>query len=193
MATEQIFFTPQRTTMNLKLADIRTWRLGVKGTLGSLRDRQAKAKQRREDLSTLARTRDEAADLLCDHIDSVAALYPARLAACLHELIHKPLDSIHAEPNDEGTHPRIRVVTATTHPQVQPQVKTIEYALCYLFNAEIKVAVRKAIAEAPWPDAVGPQRAIRMQELGRLETDIADIDGQVKALEDEVRDALRDD
>jgi len=176
----------------MDISAVKKYFSGIKSGLGELREKEAKLAKRLEDLKTLARPRDEIADLVCARIDEIAGLHPARFAAGLHDLIHKPMDQLHPDANDEGTRIQIPVVTPTGHPGVGPTTKTLERALFFLLNDQIKAGVRKAIAEAPWPDAVGPSMPDRLKEIARVESEIAATQVQIKTLEDELTSALRD-
>lgn len=172
--------------------DIKKFVSGVKGNLGELREKKAKLEKRAEDLKTLARPRDEVADLVCARIDEIAGLHPARFAHSLQALIHQPLDQPHPDADDEGTASQIRVLTTTGHNMGAATTKTVERALFFLLNDQVKAGVRKAIAEMPYPDAVGPPMPDRLKEIARVESEIAAIQAQIKTLEEELTAALRD-
>lgn len=176
----------------MNISDVKKWVSGVKGNLGELREKKTKLAKRIEDLKTLARPRAEVTDLVCARIDEIAALHPARFACSLHDLIHQPMNQPHPDADDEGTCSRIPVATTTGHNMAVPTAKTVERALFFLLNDQIKAGVRKAIAEMPYPDAVGPGMADRLKEISRVESELAATEAQIKLLEDELTAALRD-
>lgn len=176
----------------MNISDVRKYISGVRGNRDELREKKAKLAKRIEDLKTLARPRDEVADLVCARIDELAALHPARFACSLHNLIHQPMDPPQPDADDEGTCARIPVATTTGHNRAAPTAKTVERALFFLLNDQIKAGVRKAIAEMPYPDAVGPGMADRLKEISRAESELAATEAQIKSLEDELTAALRD-
>ena len=165
---------------------------GIKGNLGELREKKTKLTKRLEDLKTLARPRDEVADLVCARIDEIAGLHPARFAHSLQALIHRPMDQPCSDADDEGTCSQVPVATTTGHNQAVPTAKTVERALFFLLNDQIKAGVRKAVAEMPYPDAVGPSMPDRLKEIARVESEIAATQAQIKTLEDELKAALQD-
>lgn len=176
----------------MNISDIRNWVSGVRGNLDNLREDSQRITRRIEDLKTLARPREEVADLVCARIDEIAGLHPARFAHSLHDLIHQPMDAPHPEADDEGTRSRVPVATTTGHNMATPTAKSVERALFFLLNDQMKAGARKAIAEMPYPDAVGPKMADRLKEINRLETESAAISAKIKALEDDLKAALHD-
>lgn len=173
-------------------AEVKNFLSGARGSRADLKQRVAALELRREDLRCLARPREEVIDLVCNRITEVGSTYPALLAENLAAVIHKPITPPPPAIMDDGSHTALPVCVVTMHPGMSASPKSIERALFYLIGDQLKSAVRKAIMEMPYCDAVGPPMAARLKEIENVEAQISGLKAQIKMIEDELTAALRD-
>lgn len=157
-----------------------------RGGIDALRSRVKELERRREDLHTLPPPRQELVAHVHRMIDAAAGVYPERLAAALRHYAHSPIDAPRAVNHSEGTASQVHACTATEHPQVMATAKTVERALCFILNAQLKEGVRRAIDEMPYTDVVGPRMSDRLKELAAIEKEITSVNAEIKELEAEI-------
>lgn len=176
----------------VSFAEAKKYLTGTRSNLGELKQRVAELERQREDLRCLARPREEVADLMCQRITEVGSIYPALLAEHLTAVIHKPMTPPSPAAADDGTRSELPVCLVAMHASVPPTLKSVERALFYLIGDQLKSAVRKAIMEMPYCDAVGPPMADRLKKIQGVENQISTLKAQITTLEDELRAVLRD-
>ena len=174
------------------LAEVTKLITGARRSRGELKQRVAAAERRREDLRCMARPREEVADLVCARIDKIGGTYPALLAQCLHQFIHRPMAEFPEERLDDGSAVLLPVCTVPIHAGHEATTKSIERALFYLLAEQLKSAARKAVMTMPYADVVGPPMAARLKEIAGVESQITDLKAEIKALEDGLAAALED-
>ncbi len=128
--------------------------------------RLEKAKQRREDLQTLALPIDEHIEKLCRQVDVRAQEFNSVLERLTGPLKSRPLGDLHPANslfND--------VIVVNT-----PKLENI---LCGLLTDQIKAGIKKTAQTWNWPEA-GPPLAERKIELTELDKNIAAFENKLR-------------
>lgn len=164
--------------------DLMVFKKGVeklRGELAALHSDIEKMKQRREDLLHAPLSRDELAADLEKMVDRIGADYPRRLAAATHFLRNNPMcDLAEAAPFDIIGH-----TGAGSNINVLPREN-----LCWLFADQVKQRVRDAVAVMDWPeDKIKMPRAQRIDEIKKLDQQIASLEEKEKAMLAEINEA----
>lgn len=132
-------------------------------------------KRRREEIDTAPPGRQDMIDILCGNIDQAAQEYPAALLRQIGSAMHGNKTANMKNWRLGMLLPQANAADGNIGPQ------SLMTGLAFIFNAEIKASVARAVQAMEWPDNSIPL-AKREKELSRLDAEIASLEKELAAL-----------
>jgi len=155
------------------LKALKLWR----AELQKLRDEIERRKQRLEYLEAAPPPREDVIDQLLAEVDRFADKFGDHLVAHARQVFSaNPLRSVRPSLSEADTGWPFLAHRHGNRSTVHIQLLTSVLAPL------LKDAIRRAMADAEWPDA-GPPLADRQREIARLEREIADLEAQLATMQ----------